>query len=153
METVTQRAKLLVRCRSWLCALPLSDVVETLRLLPLRPVAGVPPFVRGLVLLRGALVPVVELGTLLGAPGDEPGRRLVVVRADEHLLALAVDEVLRVITLELEQQAAVAPLLSQALPEQVAALGTLDGAALAVLSSASVVSAETWALLGPQLGL
>lgn len=153
METVTQRAKLLVRCRSWLCALPLSDIVETLRLLPLRPVAGVPGFVRGLVLLRGALVPVVELGALLGATADEPGRRLVVVRVGERRLALAVDEVLRVLTLEHEQQAEVAPLLSHALPEQVAALGTLDGAALAVLSSVSLLTEETWALLGPQLGL
>lgn len=153
METVSQRAKLLVRCRSWLCALPLSEVVETLRLLPLRPVAGAPPFVRGLTLLRGELVPVVDLGQLLGDSAGPPGRRLVVVRAGGRRLALAVDEVTRVISLDQLQATTVAPLLREALPENVAALAALDGAALAVLSSTSLLPAETWALLLPQLNL
>src|SRR6187402_2500860 len=101
MNARTPRSYLLVRCRSWLCAIPLSEVVETLRALPLQPVAGAPPFVRGLSQIRGELLPVVELAVLLGSDSDAPAPRLVVVRAEHHHLALAVDEVLRVVKSEL----------------------------------------------------
>lgn len=148
------REQLLLRCRSWLCSLPLSEVVETMRVLPLQPVAGAPPFVRGLSLVRGELVPVVELAALLGDGGPR-GERLVIVKAGpygERRLALEVDEVLRVVKLALKPDAGVAPLLSAALPAQVEVLAALDGSALAVLSSASLLSEEAWAALAPRSG-
>lgn len=147
MKAAAGREQLLLRCGSWLCSLPLSEVVETMRVLPLQPVTGAPPFVRGLSLVRGELVPVVELSALLGTSGP-CGERLVIVRAGQdgaRRLALEVDEVLRVVTLELGSHAGVAPLLSAALPAQVAMLTALDGAALAVLSSANLLSEEAWA--------
>lgn len=147
MSDSPQHSYLLVRCRAWLCALPLAEVVETLRTLPLQPVAGAPPFVRGLSLLRGELVPVVDLALLLGGEPGAAAGRLVLVRAGERRLALAVDEVLRVAPLP--KSAKVAPLISQALPEQVAALAVLDGAALAVLQSTRLISQEEWASLTP----
>ena len=147
MSQSPQHSYLLVRCRAWLCALPLTEVVETLRTLPLQPVAGAPPFVRGLSLVRGELVPVVDLALLLGGEGGAAAGRLILVRAAERRLALAVDEVLRVTPLP--HSAKVAPLISQALPEQVAALAVLDGAALAVLQSTHLISQEEWASLTP----
>lgn len=145
MNESLQHSYLLVRCRAWLCALPLAEVVETLRTLPLQPVAGAPLFVRGLSLLRGELVPVVDLALLLGGERGAAAGRLVLVRAADRRLALAVDEVLRVAPLP--EMAKVAPLISQALPEQVAALAVLDGAALAVLQSTHLISQEEWASL------
>jgi purine-binding chemotaxis protein CheW len=150
MNVSPPRSYLLVRCRSWLCAIPLSEVVETMRALPLQPVAGAPAFVRGLSLVRGEFLPVVELAALLVSEASEPARRLVVVRAAEHHLALAVDEVLRVISYELPDGAEVAPLLSQALPAQVAALASLDGAALVILQSTRLLSDAAWTLIQKQ---
>lgn len=147
MSESPHHSYLLVRCRTWLCALPLAEVVETLRTLPLQPVAGAPPFVRGLSLLRGELVPVVDLALLLGGESGAAAGRLVLVRAAGHRLALAVDAVLRVAPLPPTAQ--VAPLLSQALPAQVAALTVLDGAALAVLQSSNLLRQEDWASLLP----
>lgn len=56
---------LICRVRTWLCALPLAHVVETLRPLPVRGLAGAPSFVLGLALLRGQAVPVVDAAQLL----------------------------------------------------------------------------------------
>jgi hypothetical protein len=39
---------LLCRAGSFLCALRLADVVEIMRVLRIEPIAGAPPFVRGL---------------------------------------------------------------------------------------------------------
>ena len=81
--------------------LPLDDVSEVIALGDLTPVPGAAAAVRGLVHLRGQLVPVVDLSSaLLQTPGADPvaGTPLVVVEAgrpDEPLLraALTVDRV------------------------------------------------------------
>ena len=47
------------------CAIPLQHVAETMRPLPIEPVAGTPGFVRGVSVIRGAPTPVVDLRALL----------------------------------------------------------------------------------------
>jgi len=85
---------LLVRAGTLTCALPLSHVVETMRPLPIEPLANAPAFVRGLSIIRGAPVPVVDLGALLNTPSSRPPPRFVTVRAGERRVALAVDGIL-----------------------------------------------------------
>ncbi|WP_189113601.1 chemotaxis protein CheW [Pilimelia terevasa] len=86
---------LLFRAGSLLCALPLEDVVETMRPLPVRPLADVPAYVRGVSVLRGVPVPVVDAAALVGG---EPAAatRFVSVRGSRGGLALATGEVLGV---------------------------------------------------------
>lgn len=86
---------LMVRSRARVCALPLTGVVETLRL-----DQSAISTVRGhhVITLRGRIVPVEVLDNALGDPrrsleADERGSvNLVVVRARSTELALAVDE-------------------------------------------------------------
>ncbi len=91
---------LVVRAGTFACALPIDEVIETMRPLPVRPVAGMSPVVRGLSIIRGAPVPVVDLISLM--TGDEPGEvsRYVTLRARGRILALAVPEVIGVRRLE-----------------------------------------------------
>lgn len=139
------RHVLLVRARSWTCALPIRDVVETMRALPVRQVAGAPPFVRGLAIIRGSMLPVVSLGTLLGAAGEATGRRFVTVRAGEgRLAALEVNEVLGARHIDTAALDVMPPLLSEALPDLVERLGALDGQILAVLKAATLLPDALW---------
>jgi purine-binding chemotaxis protein CheW len=143
-----RRHVLLVRARSWTCALPIRDVVETMRALPIRPVAGAPPFVRGLAMIRGALLPVVNLGALLGDAGDQIGRRFVTVRTgDGRLVAIEVNEVLGARHIDVAALDAMPPLLEEAMPDLVERLGALDGQILAVLRAAALVSDSIWSEL------
>ena len=47
------------------CAFPLHYVAETMRPLPIQPVAGTPDCVRGVSVIRGTPTPVVDLKALL----------------------------------------------------------------------------------------
>ena len=132
---------LLVRARVYLVALPISAVVETMRPLPVRPAPGAPPFVRGIAIIRGEPLPVIDLGALLtAAPASgEPGGRFVTVKSGERRVALSVSAVVGIRALNIDALAAAPPLLSQALPEQVERLGVLDGETLAVLGTARLL--------------
>jgi purine-binding chemotaxis protein CheW len=53
-------------------ALPLSRAREVLRYGPITPVPGVPPSIRGVIHVRGRVVPVVDLAVRFGRPAQEP---------------------------------------------------------------------------------
>ena len=56
---------LVVMVGSRACAFPLHHVAETMRPLPIKPVAGTPGFVCGVSVIRGTPTPVVDLNALL----------------------------------------------------------------------------------------
>ena len=61
----------------------------------LTPVPGSPPEVLGVRNLRGQVIPVIDLATVLGLAGEEP-ERIVVAELGERRAGLAVDEVVDV---------------------------------------------------------
>lgn len=131
-------------------AIPLADVKETMRPLPFKPLAGLPVQIQGLSVIRGVPTPVLNLRRLLGHDDARAPRRLVLVDAGGRPLALAVDEVLGVRTLDAGVTQALPPLLAGG--EAFAELGELDSALLLLLRSTKLLSEEAWAALekGPQ---
>ncbi|HUQ94029.1 MAG TPA: chemotaxis protein CheW [Bryobacteraceae bacterium] len=144
MSGTTPGLAVIVRAGTLTCALPVSQVVETMRPLPVEPLANAPRFVRGLAIIRGAPVPVVDLGALLGANTDCPPARFVTVCAAERRVALAVDEILGVRDLEPFSISALPPLLREARCEIIEALGSLDVELLLVLKAGGVIPPDVW---------
>jgi purine-binding chemotaxis protein CheW len=142
-----RRPALLVRTQSVACALSLSDVAETMRALPVEPLGGMPRFVRGVSIIRGSAVPVVDLALLLGASEGATSNRLVTLRVGDRRVALAVETVLGVRELDLSSMPEMPPLLGTAAAEVLDTIGTLDGALLLVLQAARIVPPEVWQAL------
>jgi len=85
---------LLVRAERRAYGLPLDHVVEVADLAEVLDVPRSEVAVRGLMPLRGRLVPLVHLGAFLGqrAPPPERGRAAVLVRLAGRLVAFEVDD-------------------------------------------------------------
>lgn len=60
-------------------ALPIDEVHEILQLTRMTPLPRTPAFVRGVMNLRGAVVPVIDLAARLGQPATQLGRRSCIV--------------------------------------------------------------------------
>lgn len=140
---------LLVRSGSRLCAIPLHHVVETLRPLPVESLAGAPPFLRGLAVIRGEAVPVVDLGFLLGAGQAAETGRFVTLTVGDRRIALAVEAVLGLRELDASDLSETPPLLQELDPDLVEAVGALDGQLLLVLRGARLVPEKVWELVLP----
>jgi purine-binding chemotaxis protein CheW len=121
------------------CALPLEHVIETMRPLPLEALGSAPTFVRGVAVIRGTPVPVVDVGALLGTAEGERPARFVTLSIHGRLIALAVEGVVGVRTLPADVLGALPPLLRGVGSDAVAALGTLDSALLLTLRAARLV--------------
>jgi purine-binding chemotaxis protein CheW len=135
---------LLCRIRGGLCALPIGEVIETMRPLPSSPVAGAPGFVSGLAIIRGIAVPVVDAARLLADPTPDTGpgapvRRYVTLRSGTRMVALAVEEVIGVRPISATAREALPPLLRNAAGEVIEALASLDAELLVVLRAARLL--------------
>lgn len=119
-------------------AIPLQHIVETMRVLPCEALSGAPAYVRGISIIRGAPTPVVDLGRLIGGHETQAGR-LVVIGADGRPVALQVETILGIHSIDIEQLTALPPLLRDAVPETVTAIGSADQHLLLAIQAAKLV--------------
>jgi purine-binding chemotaxis protein CheW len=134
---------LVVRSGARLAALPVAHVVETMRALPIEPLAGMPPFVLGLSVVRGVPLPVIDARILLGSDPTAPPRRFVTLRIEGRCATFAVDEVLGVRELGSASLQELPPLLRDASAEVASLMGTLDARLLFVLRTGRILSEST----------
>jgi len=142
--TRTSFEVLLCRAGVHYCAIPLAAVSEAMRRLSVRALGSSPDFVEGLTLVRGVVVPVVNLARLLGEPQSAPAPRFVHVTTGTRSVAVGVDEVVGVRRIDTDRAQEFPPLLSGARAQSVEALTTLDQQLLVVLSSARLLPEATW---------
>lgn len=136
MRAAEQQRLLVVAGGMHRVGIPLASVRETMRPLALEPLRGTPPFVLGLAIIRGAPVPVVDLGALFGqATPAAKLRRYVTLALEERSVALAVSAVEGVRTLDARAFSAMPPLFARAASDAVKALTLQDDALLFVLST------------------
>jgi purine-binding chemotaxis protein CheW len=142
----TGEAALVCRVSSRFCALPVTHIRETMRPLPVEPMAGVLPPVSGVAIIRGAVVPVLDLGRLVSGVQAQP-QRFVTLRLGERSVALAVEAVIGIRTIPREASQELPPLLREADGEAIARIGTLDAELLVVLQDTRLVPDAAWAAL------
>jgi purine-binding chemotaxis protein CheW len=133
------RPFLVVRVGERLLAVPLDDVVETMRALPLEAIAGVPPWLAGVAIIRGVPVPVVAMGVMLTIPAAVH-RRFITLKVGARSVAIAVDAVLGVRNITALPLHAAAPLLQGVGCAAIDALATLDAELVLVLRTCRVLS-------------
>jgi purine-binding chemotaxis protein CheW len=141
---LSRRASLIVTARGASCAIPAVHVLETMRPLPIEPIADAPPFVLGLSVVRGAPVPVVDLGALVTGHPALTMSRFVSVKLGERRVALAVTAVLGLRDLDEVSAMQWPSLLGEARAEVIEAIGVLDEHLLLVLRASRLVPEEIW---------
>ncbi len=118
-------AWLLCRAATCLCALPVDHVNEVMRPLPIEPLSHMPQFLLGLCIIRGLPVPVVDAGLLLNG-GDSRTKRLVTIAVEDRTIALAVEQVIGIRSIDPRALNMLQPLLQNTAGDAVEAIRALD---------------------------
>ncbi len=118
------------------CAIPLSQVTEVLRPLPIDALPTTLEAVLGVATLRGQTVPVIDPAQLIGEAASGKPTRFVALRMGERSTLLAVDEIIGVRDLAAGTLGSLPPLLQSVRAETVSQIGQLDQDLLVVLRSA-----------------
>ncbi len=80
-------------------ALPITHVQEIIRYTEPRGVASQTPWVKGVISLRGKIVPVYDLALRLGLDVSSVASKIVMVESGEHMAGVIVGDVEEVLTL------------------------------------------------------
>jgi purine-binding chemotaxis protein CheW len=80
-------------------ALPITHVQEIIRYTEPRGVASRTPWVKGVISLRGKIVPVYDLALRLGLTVDSPASKIVMVESGDEMAGVIVGDVEEVLTL------------------------------------------------------
>jgi purine-binding chemotaxis protein CheW len=145
-DNTNRTSWLLCRAGGLVCALPIEHVVEIMRPLAVERIAGAPDYVRGLSIIRGGPVPVVDLGVIVGNRAIQP-TRLITVRTATRPIALAVDAVLGINVVTDEATGQLPPLLRDAATDVIAAIGALDNELIVFLQGARLIPDDVLARL------
>jgi len=125
-------------------ALDIMKIREIINPVPVRPVPRSPAFVEGVIDLRGAILPVVDLRQRLGQPPAEPdrSRKIIIATVQGRPLGLIVDavrEVLRISPGDVQPPPAIAVGAAGAL---VSGMCSLGGRILLLLDVEGLLTAE-----------
>ncbi len=106
------------------------DVHQVQSIIPSQEIAvvpGVPPFIKGVINLRGDVIPVVDLRTRFALPLLEtPKRVIVIVEVNELLVGLVVDKVLEVTKIPETAVEPPSPLLTNVNTSYLRGIGKVD---------------------------
>lgn len=103
---------------------------------PTTPLPNVPAHVRGVVNLRGVVLPVIDLSQRLGWGTTEPSARhvIIVVRIGDQLQGIVVDAVSDIVTLAAEDSQPVPDVGDSAAAAYLEGIATLDDRLIMILA-------------------
>lgn len=140
-----------------LYAVSLAAVLEILQVGAMTPLPMTPAFVRGVMNLRGSVVPVLDLNARFGGPRVALNRRscIVIVQVErEHddapavqPMGLLVDAVQEVLTIPADALEPVPPIGNRIAPDLLAGIAKVHGALCPVLALGRVLDARLLARL------
>jgi purine-binding chemotaxis protein CheW len=118
-------------------ALPISDVHEIIRYTEPRSVASSVGWIRGVISLRGKIVPVYDLSARLGERRGEEGpqQKIVIIESAERMAGVIVDDVAEVLTVDCDQ----VERLPSSAEASVDAIARIDDRLIVLLSSGGLL--------------
>ena len=134
-------------------AVGILNVKEIIEYGQLTEIPMMPTFIRGVINLRGAVVPVVDLGVRFGHPRSEIGKRtcivIVEVRQDEgrHDLGIMVDAVSEVLEIPSSEIEPPPTFGSRIRADFIAGMGKIAGKFVILLDIQKVLSVDEMAVL------
>jgi purine-binding chemotaxis protein CheW len=110
------------------------DILQVQEIREVNEVTRVPhvaPFVRGVINLRGAIVPIVDLGLMFGLsePAKLAGASAIILDVDRRLVGLVVSSVSDVLALADDEISPTPELGTRAIAAAIAGIGTRRGSA------------------------
>jgi purine-binding chemotaxis protein CheW len=119
-------------------------VKEIIRLTVITPVPRSPSYVRGIISLRGRVLPILDLCQMLLIQGSKPTKlgRILVVRLEEMLIGIIVDAVTEVVELKEEELQPPPTLMTKAETDHIIGMGRYKGRMIILLDLEKVYMAK-----------
>jgi purine-binding chemotaxis protein CheW len=126
------------------------QVQEVLRISEIAPVPGAPPYVLGIINLRGNVVTVIDTRSRFGLPPVEmdDASRIVIIECDQQVVGILVDSVAEVVELRLSEIDTAPNVGNEESSRYIQGVVTRDDDLLIVVDLNKLLTNEEWAEVG-----
>jgi purine-binding chemotaxis protein CheW len=126
--------------------IPIALVQEIIRFCEITQIPRTSPAVRGVVNLRGKIVPVIDLRMRFGLPTIEESSstRIVVVESEPHVVGLIVDAVTQVLRLSAAQIEPPSELVADIQADFIHAVGKMESGLVILLNVSKILQTESF---------
>ncbi|MES9898394.1 MAG: chemotaxis protein CheW [Sedimenticola sp.] len=126
------------------------QVQEVLRLPEIAPVPGAPPYVLGIINLRGNVVTVIDTRSRFGLnPGEiSNSSRIVIIEAEKQVVGILVDSVAEVIDLHLSEVEPAPNVGNQENSKYIQGVATVNNKLLILVDLNKLLADDEWVEVG-----
>ena len=143
LETVNDELKLIIfKLGREEYGMDILRVQEIKRMMGITRVPSTPPFIRGVINLRGSVLPVIDLRTRLGLAENEltEAARIIVVLVNDGIVGFIVDEVVEVTTINTQDVEAAQTLSSGLSADFITGIAKADNRLYIMLNPDAIVN-------------
>lgn len=125
-------------------------VQEVLRVTEIAPVPGAPPYVLGIINLRGNVVTVIDTRSRFGLPPGDIGEasRIVIIESEMQVVGILVDSVAEVVELRGSEIDSAPNVGNEESSKFIQGVATRDSSLLIVVDLNKLLSEEEWDQVG-----
>ncbi|RDH87213.1 MAG: chemotaxis protein CheW [endosymbiont of Escarpia spicata] len=122
-------------------------VQEVLRVTEIAPVPGAPPFVLGIINLRGNVVTVIDTRSRFGLPSAEldDSSRIVIIESEKQVVGILVDAVAEVVELNQDEVDAAPNVGNDESSRYIQGVATRENGLLILVDLNKLLTDEEWA--------
>jgi purine-binding chemotaxis protein CheW len=122
------------------------QVQEVLRITEIAPVPGAPPYVLGIINLRGNVVTVIDTRTRFGLPTKETddASRIIVIESDKQVVGILVDAVAEVVELRESEIDAAPNVGTEESSRYIQGVATMEDSLLILVDLNKLLTDEEW---------
>lgn len=126
------------------------QVQEVLRVSEIAPVPGAPPYVLGIINLRGNVVTVIDTRSRFGLPpGDiDDSSRIVIIESEGQVVGILVDSVAEVVELHASEIDSAPNVGNEESSKYIQGVATRDSDLLIVVDLNKLLSEDEWSEVG-----
>lgn len=116
-----------------------DQVIEIINNHMIRPLPMVPEYVRGIINLRGQIIPIIDMRLRMGKPFQEytPKTCIVILEIESNIIGVVVDSVAQVIDIDLDQTA---PIPTENRQELTNSMISIDGNVILILECEAIIN-------------
>ncbi len=122
------------------------QVQEVLRVSEIAPVPGAPPYVLGIINLRGNVVTVIDTRSRFGLPPGEIGHsnRIVIIESEKQVVGILVDSVAEVIDLHMSEVESAPNVGNQENSKYIQGVATINNKLLILVDLNKLLTDNEW---------
>jgi purine-binding chemotaxis protein CheW len=135
-----------------LFGIPIDRVVEIIKLHKLFTIPGLPSFLSGVMSVRGAIIPLIDLRRRFGTTPSGKKERIIIVRFETEKIGFLVDEMKEIMSLE-TQEITKSPLIFKGFrTEYITGLGKKNDMIIILLNIDNLLTSEEKIVLSESIG-